>query len=43
MQLCIAKGFENDFSILSKDRKRVAKAISNGIRIGKFYVAEKEL
>ncbi|MFQ9923313.1 MAG: hypothetical protein ACLRVU_07355 [Beduini sp.] len=29
--LCIAEGFEKDFSVLCKDQQRVAKAISGGI------------
>lgn len=40
--LCIAEGFEKDFSVLCKDTGTVAKAISGGIQIDKFYVAETE-
>lgn len=38
--LCIAEAFEKDFSILCKDIITTAKAISSGIIIDKFYVAE---
>jgi len=38
--LCIAEGFEKDFSILCKDNQKVADAISNGLDIERFYVAE---
>lgn len=38
--LCIAEGFEEDFLVLCKDTGKVAKAISSGIIINKFYVAE---
>ena len=38
--LCIAEAFEKDFSVLSKDIVTTAKAISSGIVIDKFYVAE---
>jgi len=40
--LCISEGFEKDFSVLCKYMKKVAKAISSGIKIDKFYVAEIE-
>ena len=38
--LCIAEGFEKDFSILCKDNQKVADAIANGLDIERFYVAE---
>lgn len=38
--LCISEGFEKDFSILCKNTDNVARAISGGIIIDKFYVAE---
>lgn len=38
--LCIAEGFEKDFSVLSKDSNRIASAIASGLQIKKFYVAE---
>lgn len=38
--LCIAEAFEKDFSILCKNTNTVAKAISSGIIIDKFYLAE---
>lgn len=37
---CIAEGFERDFSVFSKDARRVADALAPGIRTEKFYVAE---
>ncbi len=38
--LCISEAFEKDFSVLCKDTITTAKAISSGIVINKFYVAE---
>jgi len=38
--LCISEAFEKDFLILCKDNVTTAKAISSGIIIDKFYVAE---
>lgn len=38
--LCIAEAFEKDFSILCKNTDTVAAAISSGIIIDRFYVAE---
>ena len=38
--LCISEAFEKDFSVLCKDIVTTAKAISGGIVIDKFYVAE---
>lgn len=38
--LCIAEGFEKDFSVLSKDNKKIASAIATGLQINKFYIAE---
>lgn len=38
--LCIAEGFEKDFSILCKDTRKVANAISTGLNIDRFYVAD---
>lgn len=38
--LCIAEAFEKDFSILCKNTDTVSKAISSGIIIDRFYVAE---
>ncbi|MCI9293524.1 MAG: GNAT family N-acetyltransferase [Erysipelotrichaceae bacterium] len=38
--LCIAEAFEKDFSILCKDIVTTARAISSGIVIDKFFVAE---
>lgn len=38
--LCIAEGFEKDFSVLCRDNQKVAKAIATGLNIEKFYVAD---
>lgn len=38
--LCIAEGFEKDFSVLCKDNQKVADAIAAGLNIERFYVAE---
>ena len=38
--LCIAEGFEKDFSILCKDNKKVANAIATGLNMERFYVAD---
>lgn len=38
--LCISEGFEKDFSVLSKDNKKIASAIATGLQIDKFYIAE---
>ncbi len=38
--LCIAEGFEKDFSILCKDNQKVANAIATGLKIDRFYIAE---
>lgn len=38
--LCIAEGFEKDFSILCKDNQKVADAIALGLNMEKFYVAD---
>lgn len=40
--LCIAEGFKKDFDVLCKNTHTVAAAISTGIQISKFYVAESE-
>jgi ribosomal protein S18 acetylase RimI-like enzyme len=40
--LCIAEGFKKDFDVLCKNTHTVATAISTGLRISKFYVAESE-
>ena len=40
--LCIAEGFENDFSVLCKDKQKVADAIAAGLDMGRFYVADIE-
>ena len=40
--LCIAEGFKKDFDVLCKNTHIVATAISTGIQISKFYVAESE-
>lgn len=40
--LCIAEGFKKDFDVLCKNTYTVATAISTGIQISKFYVAESE-
>lgn len=40
--LCIAEGFEKDFHILCKDTPKVAAAISTGLHISKFFVAESD-
>jgi len=37
----IATGFEKDFSALTKDMDKVAKALCSGIKIDRFYVAQK--
>ncbi|MCI9194486.1 MAG: GNAT family N-acetyltransferase [Angelakisella sp.] len=37
---CIAEGFEKDFSVLCRDKERVAAAIAPGLEPGKFYIAE---
>ena len=36
--LCIAEGFERDFSFFRKDMNIVAKALESGIRSERFYV-----
>ena len=38
--LCIAEGFERDFSVFSKNTRRVTNALISGIRTERFYVAE---
>ncbi len=38
--LCIAEGFEKDFSSLCKNSYLVAKAIKNGLNLHRFFVAE---
>lgn len=38
--LCIAEGFEKDFSILCKDHQKVAEAIAAGLNMERFYVAD---
>lgn len=38
--LCIAEGFEKDFSVLCKDTQKVADAIAAGLNIERFYVAD---
>lgn len=38
--LCIAEGFEKDFSVLCKDNQKVAKAIAAGLNMERFYVAD---
>lgn len=38
--LCIAEGFEKDFSVLCRDNQKVAKAIATGLNIEKFYVTD---
>ena len=38
--LCIAEGFEKDFSVLCKDSPKVANAIAAGLNIEKFYIAD---
>ncbi len=38
---CIAEGFKNDFSILSRDLKIIAKAIAPSLRPEQFFVAQK--
>lgn len=40
--LCIAEGFKKDCDVLCKDTHKVSAAISTGIQISKFYVAEFE-
>lgn len=40
--LCIAEGFEKDFSVLCKDTQKVAEAIAPGLNMERFYVAEAE-
>ena len=40
--LCITEGFKKDFYVLCKNTHTVANAISTGIQISKFYVAESE-
>ncbi len=37
--LCIAEGFEKDFSVLCKDNQKVADGIAAGLNIERFYVA----
>lgn len=39
--LCIAEGFKKDFSFFCKNPKSVANALVAGIRIERFYIAEK--
>jgi ribosomal protein S18 acetylase RimI-like enzyme len=38
--LCIAEGFEKDFSVLCKDTQKVADAIAAGLDLERFYVAD---
>ena len=38
--MCIAEGFEKDFSILCIDNQKVEDAIANGLNMEKFYVAD---
>lgn len=38
--LCIAEGFEKDFSVLCKDNPKVAAAIAAGLNMENFYVAD---
>ena len=38
--LCIAEGFEKDFSVLCKDSQKVAAAIAAGLNMESFYVAD---
>lgn len=38
--LCIAEGFEKDFSVLCKDNQKVADAIAAGLNMERFYVAD---
>lgn len=38
--LCIAEGFEKDFSALCKDKQKVANAIATGLNIERFYIAD---
>lgn len=38
--LCIAEGFERDFSFFCKDTEKVVKALVTGIRTERFYIAE---
>ena len=40
--LCIAEGFKKGFDVLCKNTHTVAAAISTGLQISKFYVAESE-
>lgn len=40
--LCIAEGFEKDFSVLCKDNQKVADAIAAGLDIKRFYVADRK-
>lgn len=40
--LCIAEGFEKDFSVLCKNNQKVADAIAAGLNMKRFYVAEIE-
>lgn len=38
--ICIAEGFERDFSFFCKDTEKVVKALVTGIRTERFYIAE---
>ena len=40
--LCIAEGFEKDFAVLCNVNQTVAEAITPGLNIERFYVAEAE-
>lgn len=40
ISLCIAEGFETDFSVLCKDTQKVADAIAAGLNMERFYVAD---
>ena len=40
--LCIAEGFEKDFSILCKDTQKVSDAIASGLNMERFFVADIE-
>ena len=40
--LCIAEGFEKDFSVFCKDNQKVTAAIAAGLKVKSFYVADIE-
>ena len=40
LSVIIAKGFAKEFSLLTKDADKLARALCDGIRVDKFYIAQ---